>query len=702
MAFFLAQQVAFKACGQATVLPTMAIVQTLPVPLEATPESTVSHPPHLPTMGSVSSLISGRPCPGGGPAPSGPPFFRQQDGLLLRGGGCRAQEPLCPPVPTRKPVGNAGFTYINEDFRGDSPSSPCSDTEDSREQQARSAHLRGPPPKLIPVSGKLEKNMEKSLIRPTAFKPVLPKPRGPPSLPAFLGPRAGVGGMSGSQGSLTQLFGGPASSSSSSSSSSADKALTLSSWANGCPSGTLSDSGRNSLSSLPTYSTGGAEPVGGSPVGHLPTDGPGRGVLSGTGGSHRGVPMGPSHSDSGRSSSSKSTGSRGGLLSGGGTRVSPDSGSCGDRSPLPGPPPPPPPPLPDESLLRCALQEKLREREAELQQLRDSLDENEAAICQVYEEKQRRWQREREELQEGCVAQVMQATQRAQRAQQLLQLQVFQLQQEKRQLQDDFAQLLQEREQLERRCAAFEREQSELGPRLEETKWEVCQKSGEISLLKQQLKESQAELVQKGSELAALRVALREARASLRASEGRARGLQEAARARELELEVCTHELQRRKNEAEWLREKAGQLDMAVAGLRGGSEPIPVPTPDPFLLSESDEAKAQRAAAAGAGGSLRAQVERLRAELQQERRRAEEQQGSFESERLAWQAEKEQVIRYQKQLQHSYIQMYRRNRQLEQELRQLSLELEARELADYSLPETPPCVHLEEITATEI
>lgn len=52
---------------------------------------------------------------------------------------------------------------------------------------------------------------------------------------------------------------------------------------------------------------------------------------------------------------------------------------------------------------------------------------------------------------------------------------MFQLQQEKRQLQDDFAQLLQEREQLERRCATFEREQRELGPRLEETKWEVGQ-----------------------------------------------------------------------------------------------------------------------------------------------------------------------------------------------------------------------------------
>ncbi|XP_048194389.1 leucine zipper putative tumor suppressor 2 [Perognathus longimembris pacificus] len=665
----------------------MAIVHTLPVPLEPTPEAATA--PQAPAMGSVSSLISGRPCPGG-PAPSrhhpapGPTFFRQQDGLLR--GGYEVQEPLCPAVPPRKTVPATSFTYINEDFRTESPPSPSSDIEDTREQRAHNAHLRGPPPKLIPVSGKLEKNMEKILIRPTAFKPVLPKPRGAPTLPSFLGPRAA--GLSGSQGSLTQLFGGPASSSSSSSSSSAaDKPLALSGWTSGCPSGTLSDSGRNSLSSLPTYSTGGAEPATSSPGGHLSSHG--RGALPGPA---RGAPTGPSHSDSGRSSSSKSTGSLGGRVPGGllgsGPRASPDS-SCGDRSP----PPPPPPPPSDEALLHCVLEGQLRDREAELQQLRDSLDESEGATGQEF--RPRHWPRERED----CAAQAQQATQRAQRAQQLLQLQVFQLQQEKRQLQDDFAQLLQEREQLERRCATFEREQRELGPRLEETKWEVCQKSGEISLLKQQLKESQAELVQKGSELVALRVALREARAALRVSEGRARGLQEAARARELELETCSQELQRHRQEAERLREKAGQLDTEAAGLR--EPPVPPAAADPFLLAESDEAKVQRAAA-GAGGSLRAQVERLRTELQRERRRGEEQRDSFEGERLAWQAEKEQVIRYQKQLQHNYIQMYRRNRQLEQELQQLSLELEARELADLGLAEPTPCICLEEITATEI
>ncbi|KAK1333536.1 hypothetical protein QTO34_005921 [Cnephaeus nilssonii] len=674
-----------EAHGQARGAAAMAIVQTLPVPLEPAPEATTT--PQAPAMGSVSSLISGRPCPGG-PAPSrhhgppGPTFFRQQDGLLR--GGYEAQEPLCPAVPPRKTVPGTTFTYINEDFRTESPSTPSSDIEDAREQRARNAHLRGPPPKLIPVSGKLEKNMEKILIRPTAFKPVLPKPRGAPSLPSFLGPRAT--GLSGSQGSLTQLFGGAASSSSSSSSSAADKPLALSGWASGCPSGTLSDSGRNSLSSLPTYSTGGAEPATSSPGGHLPSHGPGRGVLPGPA---RGAPTGPSHSDSGRSSSSKSTGSLGGRMAGGllgsGPRASLTAapvGSAPHRRPHPL--------HPLRTRPCCTVPWK-----GSSVTVKQSCSSCGTVWMRVYEDRQRHWQREREALREDGAAQA----QRAQRAQQLLQLQVFQLQQEKRQLQDDFAQLLQEREQLERRCATFEREQRELGPRLEETKWEVCQKSGEISLLKQQLKESQAELVQKGSELVALRVALREARAALRVSEGWVRGLQEAARARELELEACSQELQRHRQEAERLREKAGQLDTEAAGLR--EPPVPAATADPFLLAESDEAKAQRVAA-GVGGSLRAQVERLRAELQQERRRGEEQRDSFEGERLAWQAEKEQVIRYQKQLQHNYIQMYRRNRQLEQELQQLSLELEARELADLGLAEPAPCICLEEITATEI
>uniref|UniRef100_A0A8D2NIY5 Leucine zipper tumor suppressor 2 n=1 Tax=Zosterops lateralis melanops TaxID=1220523 RepID=A0A8D2NIY5_ZOSLA len=500
-------------------------------------------------MGSVGSLLPARPrhdCASDGDPSTA--SFCKQEGLLR----ATSEEP-------RVSVPSVTHSYASGGFCSDwldasSPASPCSDSDDLRDDQAPSDHLRGPPPKLVPVSGKLEENVEKTLIRPMAFKPVVSKLRN-----AQPGTRLG---LSESQVSLTHLLG-------------AEKPGSLS-----CRASTLSDSGRNSLSSLPTYSTGCSQHP---EVGALPTTP--HGPLDPPGGCR------PSNSDSGRSSSSKSTGS----LSGRG-RPSSESGSCG-RSPLPG----------EEAVLVRELEDKLREREAELRLLRDSLDENEVAIspvhplAQVFEEKQRRCEQELEGLRQRCAAQARQAAHAAHRGQQVLQLQVLQLQQEKKQLQEDLTQLLQERELLERRCASFQRERTELAPRLEETKWEVCQKSGEISLLKQQLKEAQAELAQRGAELLGLRAQLRE-------------------------------------------------------------------------------------------------LERLRAEVALERRRGQEQRDAFEQERGTWQGEKERVIRYQKQLQYSYIQMYRRNRRLEQRLQQLRLQ------GEDPLPEPcdPPDPPFEEITATEI
>ncbi|NXT18716.1 N4B3A protein, partial [Syrrhaptes paradoxus] len=632
--------------------PAMAIVQTLPVPLEAATEGAVqlcaAAPSPPSTMGSVGSLLPGRPCHdrAGQPCNRGPPAasFHKQEGLL------RAT-PQDPPSPEEPHAAVPGVThaYANGGFCGDwldvpSPASPCSDSDEPRDDPAPSGHLRGPPPKLVPVSGKLEENMEKTLIRPMAFKPVVPKLRS--SQP---GVRPG---LSESQVSLTHLLG-------------AEKPGSLS-----CRASTLSDSGRNSLSSLPTYSTGCSQhPEAGAPPAtpHGPPD-----ALGG---------CRPSNSDSGRSSSSKSTGS----LSGRG-RPSSESGSCG-RSPLPG----------EEAMLVRELEEKLREREAELQLLRDSLDENEVAICQVYEEKQRRCEQELEGLRQRCAAQARQAAQAAQRGQQVLQLQVLQLQQEKKQLQEDFAQLLQERELLEHRCASFQRERTELAPRLEETKWEVCQKSGEISLLKQQLKEAQAELAQRGAELLGLRAQLREARAQLQAGERRAQGLQEAAHLKALELEVCANELQRRKSEADLFRAKASRLEQEVAGLQEAARGR-CPPPGEGCSPPSEGCSHPSEEPRGSMGLWR-QLEQLRAEVALERRRGQEQRDAFEQERGTWQGEKERVIRYQKQLQYSYIQMYRRNRRLEQRLQHLRLQGEdlPTEPCDPPGPDPP----FEEITATE-
>ncbi|XP_026165467.1 LOW QUALITY PROTEIN: leucine zipper putative tumor suppressor 2 homolog [Mastacembelus armatus] len=730
-------------------------------------------------MGSVSSLISGRTyqerhCRAGSefnakPRRSTPATscFRLQDNTLRSGSSLEQllvvsnqsqPQVLPPPLPTKKQPrpGNSAGAYRSETVAGAvgggsngkleyvsdevvvgdwndnlvvAAASPCSDPEDQRDNRTLNGNIGGPPPKLIPVSGQLEKNIEKVLIRPTAFKPVVPKNR---HSVQYLSPRPGGSSLSESQASLHLVLplGGSNSANSTngngggSSSSSEGKRNSYSGSRNArsSQSCSMSDSGRNSLSSLPTHSSTGYSlaPSEGSSSrsgsgGQLePTSGLGRNTSGGSG-SH-----GHTNSDSGRSSSSKSTGS--GSLSGRGQPLS-DSGSCGHS----------PPPVEGYEAVVRELEEKLRERDLELQQLRENLDENEAAICQVYEEKQRRCEREMEELRQSCATKMKQASQKAQRAQQVLQLQVFQLQQEKKKLQEDFSSLLQDRETLERRCATIQREQTQLGPRLEETKWEVCQKSGEISLLKQQLKEIQSELSQKAGDIVVLKAQLREARSELQASQVRSQEAQTALRTRSLELEVCENELQRRKSEAELLREKVGRLEeesvrlrdmsshsgnaamkgqcmslslqqgRSMAG-RGGPSPSMYRDGEETHLvwgGESDEAKAQRQNAETVF-ALRQQVDRLKAELMYERRTREEQLSRFEDERRVWQEEKEKVICYQKQLQQNYIQMYRRNRDLERVMRELSLELENRDMEDYEVHSGSNDIHFEEITATEI
>ena len=223
--------------------------------------------------------------------------------------------------------------------------------------------------------------MEKILIRPTAFKPVMPKNR---YSVQYLSPRPG-GSFSESQGSLNLLLPlGVSNGTPSANGNGNDLDGKRNSYSGGrnarsSQSCSMSDSGRNSLSSLPTHSSTGyslAHSEGsssGSATGGLAGQlepSAGRTTVGGGGGHGSHGSHGHTNSDSGRSSSSKSTGS--GSLSGRGQPLS-DSGSCG-RSP---------PPLEGYEVMVKELEDKLRERDLELQQLRENLDENEAAICQV-------------------------------------------------------------------------------------------------------------------------------------------------------------------------------------------------------------------------------------------------------------------------------------------------------------------------------
>ncbi|XP_038641583.1 leucine zipper putative tumor suppressor 1-like [Scyliorhinus canicula] len=285
---------------------------------------------------------------------------------------------------------------------------------------------------------------------------------------------------------------------------------------------------------------------------------------------------------------------------------------------------------------------------------------------------------------------------------QLLQLQLIQLQQDKTKLQDDFNQLLQERNKLSAKCESYQREQAAVAPKLEETKWEICQKLGEISLLKQQLRDSQAELTQKVNEVLSLKAQLREAKGKLSAREAMVDELRDSVRAKERELGVCENEQQRVKNTAEVLREKVSQLERQMLDLkprlassREAGSAVPAagsaPHPDRDLPRQQGES---------CSAPWREELAGLQAELEQERLRSRALSIDFHQERLLWRAEQQRVMDYQKKLQQTYSDVLRHNHSLERAMQQLATELKAREPLDGHLHGTD--IYYEEIVATAI
>nr|XP_023405838.1 LOW QUALITY PROTEIN: leucine zipper putative tumor suppressor 3 [Loxodonta africana] len=486
------------------------------------------------------------------------------------------------------------------------------------------------------------------LVRPSAFKPVVPKNFH--SMQNLCPPQTN-GTPEGRQGPGGGLKGG------------LDKSRTMTPASGG--GGSLSDSGRNSLTSLPTYTSSYSQhlaPLSAS-TSHInrigtASYGSGSGGSSGGGSGYQDLTVSDSGRASSKSGSSSSMGRPGHLGSGEGGSGGLPFAACSPPSP---------------SALIQELEERLWEKEQEVTALRRSLEQSEAAVAQVLEERQKAWERELTELRQGCSGKLQQVARRAQRAQQGLQLQVLRLQQDKKQLQEEAARLMRQREELEDKVAACQKEQADFLPRMEETKWEVCQKAGEISLLKQQLKDSQADVSQKLSEIVGLRSQLREGRASLREKEEQLLSLRDSFGSKQASLEL-------------------GEGELPVACLKPALTPVdPAEQQDALATCESDEAKMRRqagvaAAAASAslgsldgevdtGGdsgtrALRREVGRLQAELAAERRARERQGASFAEERRVWLEEKEKVIEYQKQLQLSYVEMYQRNQQLERRLRE--------------------------------
>ncbi|XP_048876778.1 leucine zipper putative tumor suppressor 3-like [Brienomyrus brachyistius] len=510
-------------------------------------------------------------------------------------------------------------------------------------------------PRVQRVSNKQEQSTD-GLVRPSAFKPVVP--RSFHSMQNLLSapPAGGAGGGRGEVSGGAPCVPGRQ----------REQESPSGGTENSTGQSGLSDSGRNSLTSLPTYA-GSA-----SSCGPPHTLGPLSASTSHINKLGTAAQNGLSTSDSGRSSS-----------------------SCCQRLSRPGDRPLPLQTSPPCDDIIQDLEDRLWEREQEVLHMRRNLDQSEVAIAQVFEEKQRVWEREMDDLRQNYAGRLQQVSRKALRSQHALQAQVARLQQDKRRLQDEITALLTHREELERKCLDYRKQQADILPRLEETKWEVCQKVGEISLLKQQLRESQGEVTQRAGETVALRAQLKELSAQLKEREETALSLKGSYSSKSLQLEHCEGELQRTLREVSQLRDKLGTFEAEVESLKraldkvnrgvgrawGGlpltqspteaAPPPPSSGGDTLLSLQSDEAKAQRQWEEA--GDLQRELERLQGALRLERQQREQQALSFAQERHSWLDEKQRVLQYQAQLQLSYVELLQRNQVLERQVGELGM-----------------------------
>ncbi|XP_035891752.1 leucine zipper putative tumor suppressor 3 isoform X2 [Anopheles stephensi] len=176
------------------------------------------------------------------------------------------------------------------------------------------------------------------------------------------------------------------------------------------------------------------------------------------------------------------------------------------------------------------LEAALRDRDSELAYLRQTMEHNE-------QDKEKHWEQELNRLKAIHESRLRAGAQKVHKLEQLLMMQTFQLRQDKKRLQEDNARLqtgmAQAKDQTEQHKSELEQLQlsakelkdqngdlldeiqmlrriiSDLKERLEESEWNLCQKNGEVALMKTQLKDAQAEISTKDQEIVQLKADLK-------------------------------------------------------------------------------------------------------------------------------------------------------------------------------------------------
>ena len=302
------------------------------------------------------------------------------------------------------------------------------------------------------------------------------------------------------------------------------------------------------------------------------------------------------------------------------------------------------------------LEAMLREKDAEMNTLREVMDRNERAILQVYEERRHAWLQDSHELKEDYERRLKVQSRKSYKTEQVLSLQVYKLQQEHKLLLDE--------------KAKFEEENNSFKQQLEENRDQIAQLKSQLEnrasppVNSSQVKgnnsdketdSSQDETVLKSKEIITLKSELHALESEI---ENKNKELLERAR----ETSINNDKMSKMKEELSRLRNPA-VLTESSSQTHVPSEVSVSENIKPSALTERDRT-----------------IDVLKDDVQAAKTDIELLKIEQEKEREQWLEEKNKVVRYQKQLQLNYVQMQRKNAALETEVQQLTLELENRDM----------------------
>lgn len=314
------------------------------------------------------------------------------------------------------------------------------------------------------------------------------------------------------------------------------------------------------------------------------------------------------------------------------------------------------------------LEAMLREKDAEINTLREVMDKNERAIFQVYDEKKKSWVKEIHDIKADYEQKLKIMQRKAYKTEQVLSLQSYKAQQELKSAQQELEKVKTEKDNLKKKSDWVGARYSDLmslqGRNSSQSS--EFQNSFDVSDLQQKVEDLNSSLVKQNEDMQLLQFKLQE---------------------KECEIAERENELTKTFKEVVSKTEEVKSLKANLRRVSGDSD---MELMDSSFCSCDKEIQTELRCSVSSPGSIRipssssgdnhSDISVLRQEIQELRDALQNKTELFEKEREQWKDEKNKVIRYQKQLQLNYLQMFNKNRMLEAEVEQLTLDLENRDI----------------------